>query len=72
MISNLQKLEINTKLNYRDLIIFIVPILIFLLYLSIYNPGILSTNSYSILHQISSGEFTNAHPFLHTSCNNLP
>lgn len=53
-------------INYRDLIIFIVPILIFSLYLYVYNPGILTAASFSQLHQIATGEFTNAYPIFHT------
>lgn len=65
---NLQISEItsNKNLNYRDLMIFIVPILIFALYLFIYNPGILTYDSFAQLHQIASGEFTNRFPFFHT------
>ena len=65
----LQNLEINSnpkKINYRDLMIFIVPILIFSLYLFIYNPGILTSESFSQFHQIATGEFTNSFPFFHT------
>ena len=58
--------NIDAKLNYRDLIIFIFPILIFSLYAFIYNPGVLTASSYSQLHQIVTGQFTNAHPIFHT------
>ncbi len=54
------------KFNYRDLMIFLVPIIIFLLYLFVYNPGVLTVSSYSQLHQIATGEFTTAHPIFHT------
>ena len=67
--SYLHKLEINSnpkKINYRDLMIFIVPILIFFMYLFIYNPGILTTESFNQLHQIATGEFNNGQPFFHT------
>lgn len=63
------QLETNTlikKLNYRDFLIFIVPILIFALYLFIYNPGILTVNSYSILHQIANGEFIGSYSIFYT------
>ncbi|MBQ2832694.1 hypothetical protein [Methanobrevibacter sp.] len=56
----------TTKLNYRDLTIFLVPVLIFSLYVYIYNPGILTAASYGQLHQIAAGEFTGAYPLLHT------
>ncbi len=54
------------KFNYRDLMIFLVPIIIFLLYLFVYNPGVLTVSSYSQLHQIATGKFTTAHPIFHT------
>lgn len=65
---NLQKLNntSNRKINYRDLMIFLVPMLIFALYLFIYNPGILTYNSFAQIHQIASGKFTNSFPFFHT------
>lgn len=63
---NVESNSMLKKINYRDLMIFIVPILIFSLYLYIFNPGILTASSYSILHQIASGEFTNAHPIFYT------
>ncbi|WP_405280064.1 hypothetical protein [Methanobrevibacter sp.] len=59
-------MNLNSKFNYRDFIIFIVPVLIFSLYLYIYNPGILTAASFSQLHQIATGEFTGAYPILHT------
>ena len=59
-------MNLNSKFNYRDFIIFIVPVLIFSLYLYIYNPGILTAASFSQLHQIATGEFTSAYPILHT------
>jgi hypothetical protein len=63
---NLLKSEItsNRKINYRDLMIFAVPILIFALYLFIYNPGILTYDSFAQIHQIAGGEFTSRFPFL--------
>ena len=54
------------KLNYRDLLIFLIPLLIFSIYLNIYNPGILTIESFNQLHQIATGKFTNHHPFFHT------
>ena len=65
---NLNSIESNRglKLNYRDLAILTIPILIFSLYIYIYNPGVLTASSYSQLHQIVTGQFTNAHPIFHT------
>ena len=65
---NLNSSELNTikKFNHRDLIIFILPILIFSLYLYTYNPGILTLDSFSLLHQIATGSFSNAFPTFYT------
>lgn len=65
---NLNSTESNSmaKFNFRDLMILLVPIIIFLLYLFVYNPGVLTVASYSQLHQIATGEFTSIHPILHT------
>lgn len=69
MNNNLQKLDVKSiigKFNYRDLMIFVVPILIFSMYLYIYNPGILTTISFRHLHQIATGQFNNSVPFFYT------
>lgn len=65
---NLNATESNIlpKFNYRDLIIFIVPILIFGLYLFVYRPGVLTVASYSQLHQIATGRLTTAYPAFHS------
>lgn len=66
---NLQTSQITAtlkKLNYKDLIIFLIPFAIFLYYLHVYDPGILSVDSYNQLHQIATGQFSNWHPFFHT------
>ncbi len=65
----LQNLEFNPnpkRVNHRDLMIFIMPVIIFSLFLYIYNPGILSYESFVQIHQIATGEFTNSFPFLNT------
>ena len=54
------------RFNYRDLIIFLIPLIIFSIYLSVFNPGIATLDSFDQLHQIASGQFTNWHPFFHT------
>ncbi|WP_406531862.1 hypothetical protein [Methanobrevibacter sp.] len=66
MNSNANESNRILKFNYRDLMIFLVPIIIFLLYLFVYNPGVLTVSSYSQLHQIATGKFTTAHPIFHT------
>ena len=63
--------EIKGKFNYRDLIIFLIPIIVFLVYLAVFNPGIATHDSFNQLHQIASGHFTNWHPFFHTFINML-
>lgn len=57
---------IKGKASYRDLIIFLIPTIIFLGYLLVFNPGIATYDSFNQLHQIASGQFANWHPFFHT------
>ena len=54
------------KLNYNDLKIFVIPVVIFSVYLAVFNQGIATIDSFNQLHQIASGHFTNWHPFFHT------
>ena len=54
------------KFNYRDLKIFLIPTIIFLVYLAVFYPCIATYDSFNQLHQIASGHFTNWHPFFHT------
>lgn len=54
------------KLNRQDLAIFLMPAIIFSIYLFIFNPGIATYDSFNQIHQIASGHFTNWHPFFHT------
>lgn len=63
---NTNESNILPKFNYRDLLIVLVPILIFLVYLIMYNPGVLTVSSYSQLHQIATSKFTTSHPIFHT------
>ena len=53
-------------LNRRDLLIFLIPFIVFSLYLYVFNPGILAFDSYNQLHQIATGQFDSWHPFFHT------
>ena len=55
-----------SQFNRRDLKIFLIPIIIFSIYLCVFNPGIATIDTFNQLHQISSGHFTNWHPFFHT------
>lgn len=57
---------IFNRFNYKDLIIFLIPSIIFMIWLYIYNPGVLGTDSYNQLHQIATNSFNNFHPFFHT------
>lgn len=54
------------KLNRNDLKIFLIPVIVFSIYLIVFNPGIATWDSFNQLQQIASGHFTNWHPFFHT------
>ena len=54
------------KFNSNDLKIFLIPIIIFSVYLAVFYPGIATIDSFNQLHQIASAHFTNWHPFFHT------
>ena len=54
------------EFNYNDLKIFLIPIIIFSIYLIVFNPGIATIDTFNQLHQIASNQFTNWHPFFHT------
>ncbi len=55
------------KSNFvKDLIIFLIPVAIFLYYLYVFDPGILTYESYNQLHQIATKQYTNWYPFFHT------
>lgn len=43
-----------------------MPFIIFMYYLYIFDPGILTFDSYHQIHQIASNDFDNWHPFFHT------
>lgn len=51
------------SLSYKDLIIFLVPFMIFMGYLYIFNPGILRYDSFYQLHQIATSQYNDWHPF---------
>ena len=55
-----------SKLNYKDLIVFLIPVIIFSYYLYVFDPGILRYDSFNQFYQIASHHFTNWHPFFHT------
>ncbi|MBR0270714.1 MAG: hypothetical protein IJQ68_01800 [Methanobrevibacter sp.] len=59
------------EFNKRDLIILLIPLLIFSFYLYVFNPGIATYDTFNQIHQIASGQFTNWHPFFHTFINML-
>jgi len=63
--------KIRGKFNYYDLAIFLIPIIIFSIYLTVFNPGIATYDSFNQLHQIASNQFANWHPFFHTFINML-
>lgn len=49
-----------------SIIFFLIPFCCCLFYLYIYNPGILSYDSYNQINQIHTMTFNNWHPFFHT------
>ena len=55
-----------SKLNYRDLTIFLIPVIVFSVYLAVFNPCIATYDSFNQMHQIATGTFMNWHPFFHT------
>ncbi|WP_407424459.1 hypothetical protein [Methanobrevibacter sp.] len=63
---NMERISAMRKLNYRDLIIFLIPLFIFGYYLYALNPGIMNWDTYFQFHQIATNKFTNWHPFFHT------
>lgn len=58
--------KIKEKVEIKDIIIFMIPFIVFLVILTIFYPGILTYDSFNQLNQISSNQFNNWHPFLHT------
>ena len=62
----LTKNEVLRKLSYKDLIIFLIPFVIFMFYLTMFDPGVLRFDTYTQLGQITNFQFDNWHPFFHT------
>jgi hypothetical protein len=58
--------EYLKKIDYKDIIIFLIPLIAFLTVLFVFYPGILSYDSYNQLNQINTGKFESWHPFIHT------
>ena len=61
-----QKRKRKYLITKIDIIIFLIPIIIFGIYLAIFFPGVLTWDSYNQLSQIKSGIYFNNHPFIHT------
>ena len=57
---------VKKNIDYKDIIIFLIPFIMFGIYLIILYPGILSYDSYNQLTQIEHMTFTSSHPFFHT------
>ena len=57
--------NLSNKLSYKDLIIFLIPFTIFMVYLYIFNPGILRPDTFNQFHQIATSTFGNWHPFFY-------
>lgn len=58
--------KIKKKIDYKDIVIFLIPFLMFGVYLVVLYPGILSYDSYNQLTQIKEMTFNSSHPFFHT------
>ncbi len=58
--------KIIGKIDYKDVIIFLIPFISFGIYLVIFYPGVLSYDSYNQLGQIKTMTFDSSHPFFHT------
>lgn len=54
------------KEKFKNIIIFMIPLLIFVFALLVFYPGILSYDSYNQWAQVESGIINDAHPFLTT------
>ena len=62
-------LEKIRSLDRRDLAIFLIPVVVFSVYLAVFAPCIATYDSFNQIHQIASGHFANWHPFFHTLIN---
>lgn len=58
--------ELIKKIDYKDVIIFLIPFILFGVYLIILYPGVLSYDSYNQIWQFKTMTFNSAHPFFHT------
>lgn len=56
----------SKKIKRIDIVLFLIPLIVFGISLLIYYPGILSFDSYNQLEQIKTGIYSNGHPFIHT------
>ena len=56
----------DRKIKKFDIVLFLIPFIMFGIALLIYYPGILSFDSYNQLEQIRTGIYSNGHPFIHT------
>ena len=66
MLNNISVMDKLKTLNRRDLMIFLIPLIVFSFYLYVFAPGIMVYDSFNQIHQIATGEFINWHPFFHT------
>lgn len=58
--------RLKENIEFKDVIIFIIPLVTYLMVLAIFFPGMLSYDSFDQLNQIATNQFNNWHPFLHT------
>ena len=58
--------EYFKRLELKDLIIFIIPIILISFMLYVYYPGIYNYDVFNQLEQINSNKFVIGHPFIST------
>ena len=54
------------KKTYKDIIIFLIPFLIFIILLFAYYPGLITYDGFNQWNQVQTGVINNAHPFFST------
>ncbi len=54
------------NIDKKNIIIFLIPLLMFGIYWVVFYPGVLSYDSYNQLQQIEAMTFNSSHPFFHT------
>jgi len=56
----------KSRIDFIDIVIFLIPVVLFGFTWFVYFPGVLTFDSYNQLNQIATGEFVQGHPLIHT------